>query len=64
MEDFYHSMFRAKTRNKNTLSEMELRKTFSITLCRAVTIIQDKMLGVFYIIILFFLSVQLTYHTE
>ena len=57
-------MFRAKTRNKNTLSEMELHKTFSITLCRAVTIIQNKMLGVFYIIILFFLSVQLTYHTE
>ena len=28
------------------------------------TIMQNKMLGVFYIIILFFLSVELTYHTE
>ena len=43
---------------------MELCKTFSITLCRAMTIMQNKMVGVFYIIILFFLSVELPYHTE
>lgn len=61
MEGFYHSMFGAKTKTKNTLLKMELCKTFSITLCRAVTIMQNKMLGVFYIIILF--SFQHSWHT-